>query len=87
MYNTQITATKGDLHRATVELRQVSGTKENSWHLTSGDGGRGLGWGGGNCEGGGRIPVGEVGPGGYRQHKTEGLNGHRSLLRIVQHSN
>lgn len=33
----------------------------------------------------GRIPVGEVGPGG--QHRTEGLNGHGSLLRIVQHSN
>ena len=36
---------------------------------------------------GGRIPVGEVGPGDYRQHKTEGLNGHGSLLKIVQHSN
>lgn len=42
---------------------------------------------GGTVRMGGRIPVGEVGPGDYRQHKTEGLNGHGSLLKIVQHSN
>lgn len=58
--DTKITATKGDLHRATVELRQVRETKENSWHLNFRRWGTGTG---GYCEDGGRIPVGVVGPG------------------------